>query len=104
MFRYKKCPASTNSATTGSIRIASIAMLAVLAQLSARPQASDARESGPYVSVLMAVTPVTRTTHRVPRQLGCRPLALYTAAALGSARKSISAFAAIGCSDKYGAP
>src|SRR6516225_2472599 len=34
---------------------------------------------------------------RAPRQPGCRPLALYTAAALGSARKSISAFAAIGC-------
>src|SRR5580704_1232415 len=39
---------------------------------------------------------------RAPRQPGCRPLALYTAAALGSARKSISAFAAIGCWDTYG--
>src|SRR6266404_9837124 len=34
---------------------------------------------------------------RVLRQQGCRPLALYTAAALGSARKSISIFAGIGC-------
>src|ERR1700730_11486783 len=41
---------------------------------------------------------------RAPRQPGCRPLALYAAAALGSARKSISAFAAIGCWDTYGAP
>src|SRR5580704_19392 len=31
-------------------------------------------------------------------------MALYPATALGSARKSISAFAAIGCSDTYGAP
>jgi hypothetical protein len=41
---------------------------------------------------------------RAPRQPGCRPLDLYTAAALGSAMKSISAFAAIGCSDTNGAP
>ena len=48
--------------------------------------------------------PIRGRSARAPRQPGCSPLALYTAAALGSARKSISAFAAIGCSDTYGAP
>src|SRR6266403_486551 len=45
-----------------------------------------------------------RRADRAPHQPGCSPLALYAAAALGSARKSISAFAAIGCFDTYGAP
>jgi hypothetical protein len=62
-----------------------------------------------FVSTTSIVGWVNRLTQRLAAGLfegdplerrvsqGCRPLALYTAAALGSARKSISAFAAIGC-------
>ena len=77
----------------------------LLAELqSSRYKVARLVRAARYASALIAVAPVTRTTRRVPRQPGCKPLALYTAAALGPARKSISAFAAIGCSDKCGVP
>ena len=67
--------------------------------------AAEPRASRPRLFFLCTETRTRMTRLRTRLcQPGCRPLALYTAAALGSARKSISAFAAIGCSDKYGAP